>query len=185
MATTSPRRLFTVDDYHRMADAGILTEDDRVELLGGEIRVMAAIGTRHQACVLRLTALFGRLAARALLSAQGAVRLDRLSEPEPDIALLAPRDDFYAAGHPRPEDVRLLVEVSDSSLAYDRGEKLPRYAAAGILEVWIADLVSDRLEVHREPAEDGHRSVRIVTRGEAIAPLAFPDFEVRADDVLP
>ncbi len=133
MAAQLLRRRFTVHEYHQMGQAGILGEDDRLELLEGEIVEMAPIGSRHQAVVDRLTRLFSnRLGDAAVVRVQGPVRLGEETEPQPDLLLLAPRADFYASAHPGPDDVLLLVEVSDSSTEYDREMKLPLYARYGI-----------------------------------------------------
>jgi Uma2 family endonuclease len=138
------RRRFTVDEYYCMAEAGILHEDDRVELIEGDIIAMAAIGNRHMSCVKRLNRLFNeRLGRRVVVSVQDPIRLSRRTEPQPDVALLRPRDDFYAPGHPGPDDVLLVVEVVDTSLPYDR-RKLRLYARAGIPCVWLAILSSRR-----------------------------------------
>ena len=144
-AAAGRRRLFTREEYQAMGRAGILDEDERVELLGGEIIVMAAIGNRHAACVLRMTSALNvsRLTGRAFLQVQNPVAADPLSEPQPDLMLLAHRDDHYDFDHPSPEEVLLLVEVADSSLDYDRGTKVPFYATSGIREVWIVDLERD------------------------------------------
>ena len=126
-----------------MGRAGILTAEDRVELLDGEVIVMSPIGNRHAACVDRLTNGFtrsGGLAGRALVRVQNPLAESNLSEPQPDLMLLIPRDDHYDYGHPRAADVLLLVEVADSSLDYDMNTKVPFYARAGIREVWIVDL---------------------------------------------
>src|SRR5207247_3212709 len=140
-------RRFTVDEYYRMAETGILAEDDRVELLDGEIVEMSPIGPRHAATVTRLDHLFNRLVGdRAIVRAQNPVRLDGYSEPEPDIALVTPRADFYRAEHPTPRDILLIVEVADTSLRYDRHTKLPGYARAGVPEAWLVDLTADRVE---------------------------------------
>ncbi len=133
------RRRFTVHDYHRMGEAGILHEDDRVELIEGELVEMAAIGTRHLTCVNGLTRMLVRgVGDEAIVSVQNPVRLDEHSEPQPDLTVLRMRD--YRESLPVPEDVLLLIEVSDTTLAYDRGVKLPLYARSGIREVWIVDL---------------------------------------------
>lgn len=138
---------FTVADYARMREAGILREDDRVELLDGEVRSMGPIGPFHAAIVNVLVLLFTRqLGDRAIVSGQNPIQLHNHSEPQPDVAILQPREDFYAAAHPRPDDVLIVVEVSDSSLDYDRNEKLPRYASAGIPEVWIIDVGKQTIE---------------------------------------
>src|SRR5690554_3847041 len=139
-AVAPAERRFTVEEYHAMARAGILTEDDRVELLEGRIVTMSPIGSRHVEVVRRLTELFIlRAREHAIVSAQNPVRLDRHSEPEPDLALLV-RKEAYAARHPRPDEVLLLIEVAASTLAFDLREKVPLYARAGIGEVWVVAL---------------------------------------------
>src|SRR2546426_2118990 len=141
MSITLEKRRFTVDEYHRMAEAGIFSEDESVELLEGEIVEMTPISSRHAACVNKLTRLFTReLGERVVVSVQNPVALTETSEPQPDLALLRPRADFYAAGHPGPEDVLLMVEVADTSATSDRAVKVPLYARAGIEEVWLIDL---------------------------------------------
>jgi Uma2 family endonuclease len=184
-ATFTPRRRrFTVDEYHRMAKAGILHEDDRIELIEGELIEMAAIGSRHMACVIELNRRFVLgLVDRAVVSVQNPVRLSSHSEPEPDVVLLRPRADRYRDALPGPEDVLLLIEVSDTTLAYDRGIKLALYAAAGIPEVWIWDLKRRRVLVHRDPAGRSYRTVEIVERGE-IAPAAFPELLIPVTEIL-
>ncbi len=129
------KRLFTIEEYHKMAQAGILTEDDRAELIEGEIVEMAPIGSRHAACVARLTALLSRVQDRAILWVQNPIRLGEHSEPQPDVALLSLRPDFYAQAHPGPQDVLLLVEVAETSPGDDREVKLFLYARAAISEV--------------------------------------------------
>jgi Uma2 family endonuclease len=178
-------RRFTVDDYHRMAKAGILTEDDRVELIEGQIVEMAPIGRRHASRVDRLNRLLQRLVGdKAIVRVQGPVRLDPYSEPQPDLALLRPRDDFYEAAHPGPADILLLVEVADSSVVYDRGTKLLIYARAGIPEVWLEDLTRNGIEVYRSPSPQGYQQTHRVGRGQRIAPQAFPDLDLAVDDIL-
>ena len=126
MAVQVARRRFTVDEYHQMAHAGILSEDDRVELLDGEIVERSPIGSLHQACVDRLNRLFNTLVGTAaIVRVQGPVQLDLYSEPQPDLLLLRPQDDFYARAHAGPEDVLLVVEVAESTVEYDRRIKLP------------------------------------------------------------
>lgn len=185
MAIALRRRRFTVDDYHRMAEVGILTEDDRVELLDGEIVEMTPIGSDHAGHVKRLTALFtSRLGARVVVSVQDPVSLSRHSEPQPDVALLRPRADFYARSHPRPEDVLLLIEVADTSVETDRRIKMPLYAEAGLGEVWLVDLSTERVEVYREPAAQGYREIRALVRGQGLGPQAFPDLTLSVEDLL-
>ena len=179
------RRRFTVDEYYRMAQAGILHEDDRVELLEGEIVQMAPIGSGHAGRVLRLATWFSaRLAGRALVNVQNPVRLSSGSEPEPDIALLRPRPDFYTTAHPRPEDVLLIVEVAETSLTYDRDVKVPLYAAAGIPEVWIVALAAERVLVYRSPHAGRYQHAVTVERGSTLAPAAFPDLALPVGELL-
>ncbi len=183
MSVQLARRRFTVDEYHRMAEAGILSEDDRVELIEGEIVHMTAIGGAHLDCVNRLTRLLvTRVGARADVSVQNPVRLDRYSEPQPDLALLQPRP--YAPGLPGPRDVFLLVEVADTSAACDRQVKVPLYARAGITEVWLVNLERKAVEVYRDPAPAGFRSVQTFARGQLVSPFAFPDVVLTVDEVL-
>jgi len=149
------RHRFSVADYHRMGETGILGEDDRVELLDGEIVEMTPIGSPHGGRVKRLNYLLTRaVGEHAIVAAQDPVVLDERSEPEPDIALLRPRADFYTDSHPRPEDVLLLIEVADLSLEKDRRVKVPLYARHGIPETWIADTVHRCVRRFAEP-EDG------------------------------
>ncbi len=178
------RRLFTVAEYHRMAEAGILSEDDRVELLEGEIVTMSPIGSRHAACVARLTALLSGAGRRAILWVQNPIRLGEHSEPQPDVALLKSRPDFYASSHPGPEDVLLVVEVAETSAATDREVKVPPYACSGIPEVWLVDLAEDQVEVFREPSARGYQDLRVLRRGDSLAPLLFPDLLLPVDTVL-
>jgi Uma2 family endonuclease len=185
MAVQLTRRRFTVDEYYWMARVGILAPDDRVELIDGEIVEMAPIGPVHAASVRQCTERFGReYSDLAQVSVQSPIRLGEHNEPEPDLALVRRRADFYRLAHPTPEDVFLVVEVADTSLAVDRRVKLPLYARAGIPETWLVDLQHDVLLVHREPTPDGYRVTRTARRGERIAPLAFPDREIAIADLL-
>ena len=163
---------FTREDYHTMAEAGILGEDDRVELIAGEIIVQMPIGSAHASAVKRLNQLLTRVAdGRCIISVQDPVALDLFSEPEPDLALLRPRPDYYANAHPGPADVLLIIEVADTSLAFDREEKIPLYAAAGIPEVWLVDLADRSLCVFRRP---DHGTYAEVTRHRPDATIAIP-----------
>lgn len=180
-----PTRRFTVEEYYRMAEAGILKEDDRVELIEGEIVEMSPIGRVHAGIVDRLTHLFvTRVGDVAQVRIQNPLRLDERSEPEPDLTLLVPRPDFYTSGHPRPKDVLLLVEVADSSIEFDREVKIPLYARAGIREVWLVDLNVGTVTVFRDPTADGYRTVRTLRRGESIGALAFPGREFAVAEIL-
>ncbi len=185
MGVELTRRLFDVDEYHRMGEVGILTEDDRVELIDGEIVVMTPIGAPHARCVMFLNDVFvRRLEGRAVVSPQNPVRLHRRMEPQPDIMLLRPPLGRYAKNIPSPGDTLLVVEVAQSSQYHDRVVKLPRYAAAGIPEVWIVDLDAGVVDVHREPTADGYRVSRRLERHQEVAPEAFPDVVLAVDDIL-
>ena len=146
------RYRFTVKEYHRMGEAGILPEDTRIELIAGDIVVREPIGSYHAGTVNRLNRLWtSNLGERAVVQVQNPVELtEEDSEVQPDVTLLRPRADFYTRGHPTPADVLLLIEVADSSLARDRRVKMPLYARAGIREAWLVDLIGDRGEVHRD-----------------------------------
>lgn len=179
------KRLFTVDEYYRMAEAGIFSEDDRVELIEGEIIKMSPIGSPHAGCVKRLNGLFSeKLGSRAILSVQDPIRLSETTEPQPDIALLIPRADFYSQRHPQPQEVLLLIEVSDTTIEYDREVKIPLYAAAGIIEVWIVSLAEELIEVYRQPLTNSYAEFRQFRRSENISPSSFPDVILSVDEVL-
>src|SRR2546429_3149605 len=150
---------FSVADFYRMAETGVLKPGARVELLDGKIIDMSPIGPLHGGAVNRLIRFFGKMSSgRWLVSAQNPVHLDEYSEPQPDLMLLKPDPDDYTGRHPVAEDVFLLIEVADSTLAYDRGQKLPAYGRAGIPEVWILNLRARTVEVYREPHFEGYHS---------------------------
>jgi Uma2 family endonuclease len=185
MPTRILRRRFTVEEFHQMAQAGILNEDDRVELIEGEIVEMTPISSRHAACVDRLNRLFAlRFGEATIVRVQSPIRLGELSEPQPDLALLKLRPDFYAAAHPGPEDALLLVEVAETSSDYDRQVKIPLYAQADIPEVWLVDLQEEIVEIYRKPSPQGYGEVRQTRRGQLIPLEAFPDLELAVDEIL-
>lgn len=179
------RRRFSIDDYYRMAESGVIAPDERTELLDGQVVCQMPINARHAGCVKRLNQILSRrVADRAIVGVQDPVRLGPFSEPQPDIALLRPREDSYDRSHPRPEDVLLLIEVADSSLDLDRRVKMPLYAAAGIAEVWLMDLANDAVEVYRDPDARGFRQLRRLGRGSSLNALLLPDLQVDIDEVL-
>lgn len=179
------RRPFTVEEYHRMAAAGILGEDDRVELLEGEIVQMEPIGSRHAGCVNRLTRIFvDRARGRAVVTVQNPITLGSRSEPQPDVVLARPRPDEYADAHPGPGDILLVVEVADTSAGYDRQRKLPVYARYGVPEAWLVNLNDDHIEVYRGPGPDGYGSVRQVGRGGELEVQALTGLTLRVDEIL-
>jgi Uma2 family endonuclease len=176
---------FSVKEYYRMAETGVLRPDARVELLNGEIIDMSPIGPFHGGLVNRLIRIYGKLSnGRWQASAQNPLRLDDHSEPEPDFMLLKPSPNDYTSRHPRPDEAFLLVEVADASLDYDLEEKLPAYGHAGVAEVWIVNLRDQSLEVYREPHFTGYGSKTVVRAGDTVAPLAFPDAAVDVAELL-
>ncbi|HYI12807.1 MAG TPA: Uma2 family endonuclease [Thermoanaerobaculia bacterium] len=180
----APPWLFTVAEYHRMAEAGIFTEDARVELIEGEIVAMSPIGSRHAACVDRIAALVRDRVSGVIVRVQNPIRLSDHSEPQPDLSLLRARDDFYAAGHPGPEDVLLLIEVADASVMYDRNTKIPLYARSGIREVWLADLVTNVVEVHSAPAGSSYSQMQRFQRGATVTSAQLPELRIEAAEML-
>jgi len=185
MATDVVRRRFDVSDYYRMAEAGILRPDDRVELIEGEIIQMGPIGSRHAARVKRAARVFGRYVGEAaIVGIQDPVRLDDYSEPEPGIALVKPKADLYEHAHPGPRDILLILEISDTSSAFDRQVKAPMYARAGIAELWLELIAEECIEVYTEPANGVYSKVRQARRGESLTPRSFPQVTIPVDELL-
>lgn len=185
MAWQPARKLFTVAEYHQMIETGVLKEDDRVELLNGEIIEMFAIGPRHASRVDRLNELLtAKLRKVAIVRVQSPITLSDYSEPQPDLTLLKRRADFYVDGHPTPIDVLVVIEVADSTVEKDRRSKIPAYALAGIPETWLIDLVEDRIEVHSNPYNGVYQEVRIIQRGQRVISRSLPQLKLKADDVL-
>ena len=174
-----------VSQYHQMSEAGIFSENDKVELINGEIIEMSPIGRRHAACVDRINRLFSNiLGIKVIVRVQNPIILNNLSEPEPDIALLKPRADFYESGHPQPQDIFLLIEVADSSLEYDRDVKIPLYASSGISEVWLVDIYEQVIIVYRYPSENGYSDIQTLSRGEKLSIQTFPEINLVVNDIL-
>ena len=181
-----PRRhRITVEDYYRMAETGVLAPDARVELIEGEIIDMPPIGTDHASIVDRIAHLLMQaLGGRAIVRVQGPVRLSQSSEPEPDIAVLAQRTDFYRRAHPNGAEAMLVIEVSDTTLRYDRDVKVPLYARHGVREVWVVDIPHGQLLCFSAPANGQYaRQVKITDPGP-IALAALPDVTVDLDGLL-
>jgi Uma2 family endonuclease len=179
------RRKFTSKEYHRMAEAGILQPDERVELIEGDVVEMAPIGSRHAACVNRLNRILSEgLRSRAIISVQNPIRLGEHSEPQPDLTLLRPRPDFYSDSHPDSADVILLVEVADTSEDYDREVKMPLYAQYGIPEAWLVDISSRSIQIYRDPGPEGYGDIQQVGQGRSIAPQAFPGLGLVVEEVF-
>jgi Uma2 family endonuclease len=180
-----PKRRFTADEYQLMGQAGILSDDDRVELMDGEVVTLTPIGPRHNASVNRATrAMFAAVGNTEIVHVQGSVRLDAFHEPEPDIVLLRPREDFYSSQLPGPADILLVVEIAEASVEYDRDVKASAYAASGILEYWLVDLRDDSLTCHTDPDASGYRTLQIRRRGESVAPRSLPHCTIPVDAFL-
>jgi Uma2 family endonuclease len=185
LLNSQPRHRWTVAEYHRMAEVGLLHEDSRVELIDGEIIEMAPIGSPHGGNVKRFIRLFSKVIGdKAIIAAQDPVVLSGYSEPEPDIALLRWRADDYEQSHPHPEDVLLLIEVSDSTLRYDRDVKIPLYAKNGIPEVWLLDIQNRQLEIYREPV-NGEYQQRDCRQTGKIAPILCSDAVIDLVELFP
>jgi Uma2 family endonuclease len=185
METEVTKRLFTVDEYYRMGEAGIFGPEARLEIIEGEIIEMSPIGNRHAECVNRANALFSaRLGSKVLVSVQNPILLNRHTELQPDIVLAKPRDDFYAGRRIAPEDTLLVVEVSDATLRYDLGRKLPLYAKSGVPEVWIENLQDDVVMIYRRPGPATYSTSMTLRRGESIVLDAFPEIPFQVDELL-
>ncbi|MEA5619996.1 Uma2 family endonuclease [Cronbergia sp. UHCC 0137] len=179
------RHQFTVQQFHKMAESGILSENERVELIRGEMIDMSPIGTRHSGCVLFLTNLLALLlGGRALINVQNPIELDEISEPQPDIALLKPRSDFYRTSHPQPEDIFLLIEVADTTVKYDREVKIPLYAEAKIPEVWLIDVNQEVIEVYRNSIQGIYQDVQHLQKNQILSILAFPDVNINVNEIF-
>lgn len=185
MAIARCRRRFTADEYQRMGKTGILSENDRVELIEGDVVVKMTIGSRHNACVDRTNrAMVMGAAEKAIVRPQGSCRLNLFSEPEPDLVLLRPQDDFYASRLPGPADMMLVVEIADSSIAYDRDVKARLYAESGVPEYWLADLNDNLLICFTRPEGAAYRQIQQYQRGQSIAPQLLPECSIPVDVLL-
>ena len=175
MLAAPRKRRFTADDYQRMGQVGILSDDDRVELIDGEVVAMTPIGPRHNACVASATRALVRAAGdAAIVLPQGSVRLDLYNEPEPDLVLLRPRADVYASRHAGPEDILLIIEIAASSIECDRDVKARVYADASIPEYWLADLNANLVSRYSTPERGAFQDVERYRRGDSIAPPVAP-----------
>ena len=181
---TIPRRLLTLDEYHIIGAAGVLKEDDRIELIEGEMIEMAPIGSRHMAKVNRLARLFSQCVGdQAIVSVQNPIALPPLNEPQPDLALLKPRADDYEGKLPGAADVLLIVEVADTTLDYDRDSKLQIYARHGIVEAWLVDLQASTLSIYLEPGEKGYGRLLSPPRNKSISPSLLPKALIQLADL--
>ncbi|MGH2415271.1 MAG: Uma2 family endonuclease [Microcystaceae cyanobacterium] len=190
MAEIQAKR-FTLDEYHRLTEIGFFQEEERLELIAGEIIQMAAKGTAHETCLRRLwKQLFPLVGQRATLQSQSPIIIPPNSEPEPDFAIVKNRADDYFSSHPTPVDVLLLIEVADSSLDYDQNVKLPLYAQAGITDYWIFNLLDNWLEIYSEPhrinqGKAGYSLKRIILPNQQIVLPCFPDSSLDLSKTFP
>jgi Uma2 family endonuclease len=177
---------FTTEQFHQMGEAQIFPPSDRLELIEGEVITMSPIGFRHAATINRLLDQFLtlQLQKRTIISIQNSLRLDPHSEPQPDLVLLKPREDFYGHQLPQAQDVLLLIEVADSSLNYDQEIKIPLYAQHRINEVWLINLNQAQLEVYRSPQEGYYQDQTILIASQTLTPLAFPELEIALTRIL-
>ena len=182
-AQLEPRR-FNVTEYYQMAQAGVLKPDDRVELIEGEVIKVIPIGSKHAACVKRLNGLLQREFGPKAVSVQNPVRLDDYSEPEPDVAVVKERDDYYELQHPMASDTLLIIEVADTTVLTDRNIKVPLYARAGVPEVWLVNLPAQSIEVFGNLYEGTYQTTSEFKRGEIVESTSFEDFSPQVNDVL-
>ena len=167
---------FTTEQYHLMHETGVFQEGDRIELINGEITEMSPIGRKHAACINRLVTLFTKkIGNRVIVSVQNPIRLADNSEPQPDLAILKPRDDFYEDSLPTPLDILLIIEVADSTIAYDREVKMPLYSVAAIPEMWLFDLNRKIIEGYSQPSALGYKQMQRYEQNDEFSMLAFPD----------
>jgi Uma2 family endonuclease len=186
MSRELAKRFFTVAEYHKMGEVGIISPNDRVELLDGEIIKMSPIGSLHAACTKRINKLIMPLIQDvAILGVQDPVEISDYSEPEPDISVLKYREDFYASSHPKSSDILLIIEVADSTLESDRRDKLPKYARAGIAETWLVNLPKELIEVHTNPVKGIYQNIRLYQRDDIISSQVLPQIKVVVDEILP
>lgn len=190
MTIVTPKR-FTITEYHRLIELGFLTEDDQVELIRGELMQMAAKGTRHSVCNTKLyQELYELIKGKAVVRGQEPIILPHDSEPEPDVVIARGQADDYLSNHPLPENILLVIEVSDSTLKYDQNTKLELYAEAQISDYWIFNLLANQLERYTQPYQDaqgnfGYRIKQIYLRNESVTLPAFPDLSLKLVRVFP
>lgn len=185
MSVETRRRLFTVDEFQHMASVGILSPDNRLELIDGVVVEMTPTHPPQASTVRRLVEMiFGRLAHHATIGVRSPIVLNERSQLVPDLSVAHRRNDFYREAHPRPEDLHFLIEVADSSTERDRREKSPLYASSGVPEMWLVVLPDKRVEVHRHPRGETYETVEILHRGDAVAPRDFPDAGLSVDEIL-
>jgi Uma2 family endonuclease len=167
---------FTTQQYHLMHEAGVFPQGDRLELINGEIKEMSPIGRKHAVCVTRLNELFfSRLLGKVQIWSQNPILLDNGSEPQPDLAILKRREDFYTNALPTPSDILLIIEVADSTIVYDREVKMPLYAAVGIPEMWLFDVNKKTIEGYSQPSASGYKQMNRYEQNDTLSMISFPD----------
>jgi Uma2 family endonuclease len=185
MSQQLAKHLITADEYEQMGRAGIFHPDVRLELIEGEIYEMSPIGSPHAACVKRLSALLNHLfGGKLIVGTQDPIRLNDFSEPQPDVALLRWRDDFYSAAHPTPADVLLVIEVADTTLETDRKVKIPLYAKADIPETWLINLPEECVELYAELKGGAYQTTRRFARGEIVQSHSIEKLNINVSDIL-
>jgi Uma2 family endonuclease len=176
---------FTITQFQQMIELDIFAKEERVELIAGELITMAPIGPAHSGKTNRLNRLFSQAAGDlAIVEVQGPLVLDDHSELEPDIVLLRPRDDFYETANPTPASVLLLIEIADSSLNYDKNNKIPLYARHGIPEVWLINIPNQQVEIYLKPSSEGYRQILLPEKSESISPTLLPNVSVKVSDIF-
>ena len=185
MSAALDKYSFTAEEFERMGEAGIFRQDARLELIDGEIFEMSPIGNAHAACVKFLNRVLSRLfGGTFIIGVQDPIRLNDFSEPQPDISLMRWRDDDYSGGHPTPADVLLVIEVSDTTLEYDRQMKVPLYARAGIAEAWLVNIPEERMEIYSDPSGDSYRRAEVFARGSEARSHTIEGLSVSVGELL-
>jgi len=179
-----PLAQINTDTYHAMVSAGIFSEDDKIELINGYLIKKMSIGSKHGSTVTRLARLLiKQLDDQAVVTIQNPITINEFSEPEPDVVVAKPQDDFYADGHPTPKDILLLIEVADTSLAFDRNAKIPLYAAADVPEAWLVDLIANEITVFRKPEGAVYRESEVFKSGQSIPLPGFAEASIAVSDL--
>jgi Uma2 family endonuclease len=185
MNVTYPKHRVTLNEWHKMGKYNIFEPQTRIELINGEMIDMAPIGPPHGGRVKRLNHLFSKqLGDSAIVSVQDPIQLNDDSEPEPDIAILRPEPNFYSERHPTPDDILLLIEVSDSTINYDRDKKLPLYAKNAIIEIWLVDLGAKVVEIYLDPQPQGYATKNIAEPGDILMPSQLPHVTITVSEIL-
>lgn len=185
MVTSPSRKLFTVDEYYRMLDVGVIRPDDRIELIEGEIVQMAPMSCKHGGCITYLIQVLNELVnGKAIVNSQIPLHLNDYSEPEPDVCILKNREDFYRNAHATPKDILLVIEVSLSTLSYDLNAKIPMYANSGVIEVWVVDLENEEVHQFTEPLDGEYQNHIIHQKNETVQAQQIESAVLSVNDIL-